>query len=178
MRRASIQRFRSNAEGVAAVEFALVFPVLILLLMGSFDVTRAFIAHEKIKKTAYTLDQLITKAPALNANDVQKTMAATTAILAPIDASGIHIDVSYRYIDASGKISERWTQTYPKGSSPSSSSDLPKSYSDLRDVGYLSTNVRYTYSSVLSGLFFDKLEMNAQSIVRPRPGTPLSCADC
>jgi Flp pilus assembly protein TadG len=173
------RKFTRSRSGVAAIEFALIYPVLLLLMVGMFEITNAVIAYQKTQKLAYTVDQLITKAPSVTAQIVQKTMSAAVSVLAPLDGTNATIDVTYRYIGADGKISTSWTQNFPSGKKGSVlNSQLPDNYSALRDVGYLTTSVRYNHSATFPALFFKQLQMNAESIVRPRPGKPITCTDC
>ena len=173
-----LRRIRSDSEGVAAVEFAIAFPVLVLLFFGAFEIAYAVIAHKKVQKMAYTIDHLITKITPLDADTVQKTMGASLSLLAPLDGSSVTIAMTYNYVNASGILSSSWSQSYPSSGKTLTIISLPQAFSALRDVGYLSTQVRYTHSAVFPGLFFTKLEMTAKSTVRPRPGMPLSCANC
>lgn len=172
-----LRRLGTNRAGIAAVEFALILPVFVFLLLGSFEIARAVMAHKKTQKIAYTVDNLITKAPNLDADMVRRTLQASTSVLWPLSTSGVTVDVAYRYIDASGKVSEQWTSRYPAGGG-GAAPELPETYGSLRDVGYLSTRVRYAHAAAFPSLFFATWTMDAQSTVRPRPGTSLRCADC
>lgn len=172
-----LARLRADRRGVAAVEFVLVLPLFVLLLLGSFEIMRAAMAHKKTQKIAYTVDNLITKAPALDADLVRRTLEASAGVLSPFDTAGVTIDVAYRYIDATGTVSEQWTSRYP-ASEGGASAELPETYGSLREVGYLSTRVRYAHAAAFPSLFFATWTMDARSTVRPRPGTSLRCADC
>lgn len=172
-----LARLRADRRGIAAVEFVLVVPLFVLLLLGSFEVMRAVMAHKKTQKIAYTVDNLITKAPTLDADLVRRTLEASASVLAPFSTAGVTIDVAYRHIDAAGKVSEQWTSRYPAGGG-GTLAELPETYGSLREVGYLSTHVRYAHAAAFPSLFFATWTMDAQSIVRPRPGMSLRCADC
>jgi len=178
MSRSPLRRIRSDSDGVAAVEFAIAFPVLVLLFFGAFEISYAVVAHKKVQKMAYTIDHLITKTTPLDADTVQKTMGASLSLLAPLDGSSAAISMTYTYVNASGSVAGSWSQSYPSSAKAPTAISLPQAFSALREVGYLSTQVRYTHSAVFPGLFFTRLEMTAKSIVRPRPGMPLTCANC
>ncbi len=171
-----LSRLRTNTGGAAAVEFMLVFPLLILLLLGSVEITRAVIAHKKVQKIAYTVDHLLTKTPAMNRQVVQDTLEASSYLLVPFGGD-LTIDVSYQYTNSAGTISERWTQ-HRGAQAEVAARPLPSSYAALREAGFLSTHVRYAHRAAFPTLFFEGLEMSAESIVRPRLGAPLSCGDC
>lgn len=174
-----IHRLREDRSGVAAVEFALVFPLLLLLFLGSFEITNAVIAHKKAQKIAYTVDNLLSKAPALDADTIGRTLDASAQLLVPFDASTLTIDVSYQYVNADGTIKDRWGRRLTNGKvEKTSPGALPSQYSSMRESGYLSTQVHYSHQATFPTLFFERLALNAESIVRPRPGVPMACSDC
>jgi Flp pilus assembly protein TadG len=46
---------RTNQQGVAAIEFALILPILILLLFGTTEMTRYLLTMQKVEKAAYVM---------------------------------------------------------------------------------------------------------------------------
>jgi Flp pilus assembly protein TadG len=48
--KASMRTFLLNSSGVAAVEFALLAPLLMLMTFGTFEITRALIAHKRFQR--------------------------------------------------------------------------------------------------------------------------------
>ena len=52
--------FRSDKNGIAAVEFALAAPILITLLLGGFELARYSLLNLKMEKVAFTIDHSIT----------------------------------------------------------------------------------------------------------------------
>ena len=177
MSRRRLGGLRADVGGIAAIEFALVFPLLLLLLLGSFELATAMVAQTKTRKIAYSIDQLITKAQGLDAALVQETLRASGSLIAPFDPSRLSIDVTYRYTDEDGDVQDRWTQRRG-GADEEAEPELPAEYANLREVGYLLTRVRYAHQATFPALFFESIELSAESIVRPRPGAPLTCEDC
>jgi Flp pilus assembly protein TadG len=58
---ARLVRFRRDRAGIAAVEMALVAPVMILFALAGVDTTRYVIATEQISKVANTIGQMLTE---------------------------------------------------------------------------------------------------------------------
>lgn len=55
------KNMRRNEQGVAYIEFALVLPILLLLLGGVIDITRLVLIHSKVDKAVFTVGDLVTQ---------------------------------------------------------------------------------------------------------------------
>lgn len=58
---ALLARLRREQQGVAYLEFALAFPFMLLLFVGSIDVTRMVMLHQKMDKAVFTVGDLATQ---------------------------------------------------------------------------------------------------------------------
>lgn len=91
-----LKRFRDDGRGIAAVEFALVLPVLIVIYFGTVELTRILDANRKLTLFARTLGDLSGRAdnPKPSSSDMATIAGAATAILRPLDATGLQIVVN------------------------------------------------------------------------------------
>jgi Flp pilus assembly protein TadG len=91
-----LKRFRDDRRGIAAVEFALILPVLVALYFGTVELTRILDANRKLTLFARTLGDLTGRAdnPKPSESDMATIASAATAILRPLDASGLQIVVN------------------------------------------------------------------------------------
>lgn len=83
-------------EAVAAVEFALVLPVMIGLLLGLTEVTLGVANDRKLTLVSRSLADLTSRATntALTASDMSNSFAAARIILQPYDSSKIKMTLS------------------------------------------------------------------------------------
>ena len=58
---AGARRFGRDRRGVVAVEFALMMPVLLLLLLGCIEVAQYVLLHQKLQRSATTMADLMTR---------------------------------------------------------------------------------------------------------------------
>lgn len=112
-----LRRFRDDGRGIAAVEFALVLPVLIVLYFGTVELTRILDANRKLTLFARTLADLSGRAdnPKPSSADMATIAGAATAILRPLNASGLQIVVNAMGVESVygtlyGGVCSSWTQ--------------------------------------------------------------------
>jgi Flp pilus assembly protein TadG len=77
-----------DENGVSAVEFALVAPILILLLMGTVEFPRAYGISQGLEKAARTMADLISRG---SLNSVDDVYAAGAAVTFPYDTSAAKV---------------------------------------------------------------------------------------
>jgi len=70
------RRFAVSTRGIAAVEFAMIVPVLLLLLLASFDAGRAIALYMKVRAAAFTLAS-ITNQFSTSTNSIQTATMTT-----------------------------------------------------------------------------------------------------
>jgi Flp pilus assembly protein TadG len=97
VRMRSHKSFAHDARGIAAVEFALVLPVLLLMLFGSYDVSRMVMANQKVGVAAATVAELVAAQPTNTATasaTISAIVAAGAVAMAPFAAASTTTTVS------------------------------------------------------------------------------------
>jgi Flp pilus assembly protein TadG len=98
----NVRRFIDSSRAVAAVEFAMIMPVLLLMFLGSFDAGNAIIVYTKVRAATYALAAITNQyGDGTNPNylPISTTImtaitGATSAILAPYSSSGTTVVIS------------------------------------------------------------------------------------
>lgn len=88
---ASLARFRRDTRGVSAVEFALIAPIMLLVLMSTIEFPRAFSYSQKMTRAARAMADLIARDNLASLDDVY---AAGLSIALPLQADTASIKLS------------------------------------------------------------------------------------
>ncbi len=82
------QRFWRDRRGIAAVEFALILPIMILFSLGVAEVGRFALLTLKLQHAANTMADLASRDEELSLTAVQSMFSAMQHIVQPFDISG------------------------------------------------------------------------------------------
>lgn len=91
-RRATV-RLSRDRRGAAAVEFALMMPMLLILVLGCVEIAQYVLLHQKLQRSATTVADLMTRNATWEAADVADMFEAVAHVATPFDmaANGVVI---------------------------------------------------------------------------------------
>ncbi len=78
-----MRSFRKDCEGVAAVEFALIAPLMIMLFIGTLEVSAAVSVNRKVSRISSVVGDLVTQSDELSASAISSIMDVASDIIAP-----------------------------------------------------------------------------------------------
>lgn len=107
-----------DRRGFAAVEFAFILPVMMVMLFGTVEFSSAIAIDRKVTLMARTLSDLTSQATTVSSSDLTNFFAASTGIMTPYPTTATTIlnsTITQLYIDPSTlKAKVKWSQ----GSAP------------------------------------------------------------
>ena len=80
-----LTRFLSDRNGVSAVEFALLLPLMLLFYFGTVETGAALAVHRKVVSTASTIADLVAQDTSIDDTESTAIFTAAEAIMAPYD---------------------------------------------------------------------------------------------
>jgi Flp pilus assembly protein TadG len=101
--RRSMKKLRSDTSGLAAVEFALIIPLMLMMFFGMIDVSSGFAVDRKISSIAQTLSDLTSRYPVVAETDVTNFFTIADAMLTPYDSTILQATISQIYMDPASK---------------------------------------------------------------------------
>lgn len=165
------RRLKDDRKGIAAVEFALIAPALIVLFMGVIELTFRFQASQEATRYVHQAADLISREHGMTTSDLDALYDASIHMMKPLDTtSNLDMDVIAVVFedDGSGNVQKRvlWRRT--------AGASVPYDLNDVDGLGQLDESVirvgiRYHYRSPVSSMFGGpNVNFIRQSFARPR----------
>lgn len=168
-----------SASGLAAIEFALIAPVLVVMLLGTIGICNALACNRKVNDLASNVSGLISMATSVSSTDISNAYNAGNAILYPYPSSNTTIVISsITYSAATNQDTVAWSRA--QNGTPLSQGSVvapPAGVMSTTDgAGAILVSVSYSYSPAWG--FFGSIPMNVSFYSRPRQSLSVACNGC
>ncbi|MGA2997755.1 TadE/TadG family type IV pilus assembly protein [Bradyrhizobium sp.] len=109
-----VWKFSTAADGVAATEFAIVVPFMLVLLLGGTELGDGMAINVKVSATAHSVTDMVTQNTSLSTASMQNILTGAASIMAPYPVSNNQLLVTVSEIssDANGNLTLQWSQSY------------------------------------------------------------------
>jgi Flp pilus assembly protein TadG len=97
--RHQVRRLSIDTRGIAAVEFAMLVPLMLMVFFGTIQFSTAVAVDRKVSLTARTLSDLISQASTVTDTDISNAFATGLAILSPYASTPLKLIITEIYID-------------------------------------------------------------------------------
>jgi Flp pilus assembly protein TadG len=116
--RASARRLIRDSNGIAAVEFAMILPVMLVLLFGTVEFSSGVEVDRKVNLVAHTLSDLVSQSPTTGVSNAELGFffSAGATILQPYSSTPLNQVISELYVDPNtGKAYVQWSLGFQGG---------------------------------------------------------------
>jgi len=168
-----LRRLGSDRRGVAALEFALVVPVVIIVYLAGFEVMEAATVYRKLTDTTVQIANVTAQFTTMSSTDVTKVLGASSQIMTPYSTSNLSIVLSEVTTDNAGKGSVTWSQAY-QGTALAAGAPvtMPGGFKTA-NTSYLLVQTTYAYQPVIGGAFIRPISMTNQMFMLPRSSSSI-----
>jgi Flp pilus assembly protein TadG len=176
----SARHLAGDSRGVAAVEFALLLPILLLLYFGVVELTQGVMTQQRANHVAATVGDLVSQSSTLTSADMGDIFNVGATVMYPYPTASLKLRVSSLNADTHGNVTVAWSQgsggltALTKGSSVSG---LPTSVIAPGESVVMSES-QYTYTSVFGQIMPTPVVFDEKAYLHPRLSTTVACADC
>lgn len=106
--KSGISRILKNRDGVAAIEFAIIAPIMLALYMGLAEVSLLVTADRRVSHASSVIGDLATQIEDLDEDDIEDIMNAAFAVLgvSQADAARVSMDIRSFKKENNGTVTE------------------------------------------------------------------------
>ena len=143
------QKWRDELQGVAAIEAAMIFPLLALLLVGTYDMGNAIVAGQKAIRASQVTADLVVRESEIDDSMINEAIWAGELALHPLPTTTFGIDIVSISFDDDGNPGIEWRET--RNMSPSA--DVLTAAMPLSDPngGLMIVTIEYEYEPLFLG---------------------------
>jgi Flp pilus assembly protein TadG len=160
----------TDRRGLAAVEFAFILPVMMVMLFGTVEFSSAIAIDRKVTLMARTLSDLTSQATTVASTDLTNFFAASTGIMTPYPTTAstiLNSTITQIYVDSTLAAKVKWSQ----GSVPltvGSTVTIPSTLA-VADTYLIYSQVSYKYVPTVGYVLAKAgITMSDSSFTRPR----------
>src|ERR1700744_303347 len=109
--RRSTRALHRDVSGVAAIEFAMIFPLMLVTFFGTVEFCSAVAIDRKVTLIARTVSDLTSQAASsVDSTALTGIFTYGLLIITPYPSTPVKGQVSEIYVDSTGKAKIQWTQ--------------------------------------------------------------------
>ncbi len=169
-------RFARDARGVAAVEFALVVPVLIVCYFGLAEFCQAYMAQKRTIHTTSQVADMVARAPTTSRAQIDEIMDIGSLIMQPFPEAPLDIRVTAITRDNNGVARVTWSRG--RGMAPLTGVQTVPAGLIANGEMIIMGEAAYDYVSPLDTLLPNATRFQGRHYLRPRLTDQIPCTDC
>jgi Flp pilus assembly protein TadG len=170
--------FARARSGIAAVEFALIAPVLLLLYLGGYELTQALSTYRKLTDTTTELASIVSQYAVISSSEVTSVFTASSQIMYPHSAASLTIVLSEVSTDANSNPTVTWSQAYNGGAALTAGSAvaMPANLA-MANTSYILVQTTYLYTPTIGAAFVQPITMHDSIYMLPRRSPTIAYTD-
>jgi len=173
-----LRRFRADIAGAAAVEFALLAPVMIVMYFGMAELTQAMMAQRRVSHTGSTIGDLVAQASALTPADISDFFSVGSVIVSPFPTAQLSMRVTSITADANDVATVDWSEGSNMAPMAKGAVVTPPADALVANQSVIEADVSYVYNSPVNYVIPSPITFANTYYLRPRISNQVTCATC
>lgn len=179
VRAAALSGLVRQESGLAAVEFALILPILVMLWIGGVEVTQALSVDRRLNNLASAIGDLVARSKIVTWGDVDSIFQIAPGAMYPFSVTGLQMRVTAVNIDASKNAKVAWsrakgTTTYPDNQAMNS---VVPALLRVENTQVIVAEVFHTYKPTVGYVLTGNVPLNDRMFFVPRLVTKVQLCD-
>ena len=163
-----VRGIRYNQEGVSAVEFALIAPLLIFIYLGAVELSLLMRVDRRVTSTTASLGDLTARLATVTDDDMEEMFAAAEVMMQPYEAQSATMRITSIVDHGDGKPVEEWSDAY-KMAAYSKGAKVAVPNGIISSPGsIILSEVVYEYDSKIGGFINTTKTIKDEFYLRPR----------
>ncbi|HXC54263.1 MAG TPA: TadE/TadG family type IV pilus assembly protein [Rhizomicrobium sp.] len=168
------RKFWRAKDGLAAIEFAMLAPVLAAMFLGSIELADALDCEQKVTGMAATAADLVAQETQIKNSDIANVFSAINSIVFPYPTTGLKIVVSSLVDNGSGGGKVAWSDAQNTSARVVGTNVTVPTGVITSGGSVILTEVTYPYASPVSDYLTGTTNMSETFYARPRRSTTIS----
>jgi len=174
-----VKRFLRDVSATAAVEFAIIAPLMLASYFGLAEVTTGMVVQRRISHTASTIGDIVAQGSTTTEAQITDVFTAGQTIVAPFDTTLLQMRLTSIVADAGDVTTVDWSE--PSGSMAAlahgASISVPSTVISAGQ-SVIRADVSYVYTSPINWVLTSPITFNYTYYLKPRVSNSVTCADC
>jgi Flp pilus assembly protein TadG len=164
-----LRGWRRDNRGIAALEFALTVPVLLIVYLGGFELTQAMSTNRKLLDATVELATVATQYTTIAAPDRDAIFNASAQIMAPYPTQNLTIVMSEIATDQNSIATVQWSQPFQGATALAVGQQvsLPAGMAQP-NLCYILVQTTYQYTPSVGANFIGPMPLKDQMYMIPR----------
>jgi Flp pilus assembly protein TadG len=177
-----LRRCARETRGVAAIEFAMILPIMIIMLLGTVELGDALTVDRDVANVASSTADLVARCSQVASADVSDIMNIGTSLMGRYPVSKMTIQLISLQADSKLNLTVLWSRDRTGAQPYAAGSSYPAIPAGLVEAngGVVISKVTYAYTSPIGHYIHGTITMNETFFNHPRKSTtvPMSTTPC
>ncbi|WP_350336040.1 TadE/TadG family type IV pilus assembly protein [Coralliovum pocilloporae] len=171
------RRFRDNSiAGVAAVEFAIILPLMLSMYLGSVEIGTALSAQRRVYHLASAVGDLVGREQTVNRAGLDRVFNLSASLMQPFSSAETTLTIASFVVDGNGRVRRDWIHSR-NGTLRIDTDNVP-AFLLQPNSSFIASGTRYIFRPSLAETIFPEYRIERFFFSRPRTENPVTCSNC
>lgn len=174
--RTRLMRLLHDRSATAAVEFAIILPVMLVLYLGTFEASHLIMTKRKVESAAEAVAGIVARSPEMDMTRLRNVLLVFDGIAGDVEGDDPKITITTVRTDANGKATVDWQRVgTAAGVAAGTPFQLADDLAGLADTYFVVTRVEYRFAPTFDfGGMFKAMKFDRTFSFRPRKGAEVA----